>query len=209
MTILSGLIIIYVAVVIVIVRHLIGRQEQQLHSDLKLTEELYKSLVGKKNHLSQRKLHLENETLRIFTLYDITKEITKSLHEREAFEIFKQKLKENVTYTECLFLDPLSLEVDDFKEEDDFVFVIQEKNKRMGSLIVRGLSSKQRDDVMILGHQFALALRRIRLYQEIERLATTDSLTEVYTRRYTLTRLEEELRRSKLRKMELSILIWM
>ena len=39
-----------------------------------------------------------------------------------------------------------------------------------------------------MGHQFALALRRIKLYHEIERIAVTDSLTELHTRRYMTER---------------------
>ena len=207
MSILFGLIIIYVAVVIAVVHYLIGRQEQQLNGDLKATEESYKGLVDKKNILSQRKLQLENETLRIFTLYDITKEITKSLHEREAFEIFKEKLMENVVYKECRLLEPLSSEVEDFKDENDFVFPLQEKNKRMGYLIVRGLPVEQREDVMILGHQFALALRRVKLYEEIEKVAITDSLTDVGTRRHLTERFQEELNRAQLKKLKLSLMM--
>ncbi len=60
---------------------------------------------------------------------------------------------------------------------------------------------------MILGHQFALALRRVRLYQEIEKIAITDSLTELHTRRYVLDRFEEEVKRSKVRNINVSFLM--
>ena len=60
---------------------------------------------------------------------------------------------------------------------------------------------------MILGHQFALALRRVKLYEEIEELAVTDSLTGVHTRRYFIERFEEELKRSITRKIDLSLLM--
>ena len=54
---------------------------------------------------------------------------------------------------------------------------------------------------------FALALRRIKLYHEIERIAVTDSLTELHTRRYTTERFQEELKRSQARGMKLSFLM--
>src|SRR3990167_8373715 len=60
---------------------------------------------------------------------------------------------------------------------------------------------------MILGHQFALALRRVHLYQEIERTAITDGLTEVYTRRHVLERFREELRRSTSRNIPMYFLM--
>ncbi|MCR4336320.1 MAG: GGDEF domain-containing protein [Candidatus Omnitrophica bacterium] len=59
----------------------------------------------------------------------------------------------------------------------------------------------------ILNQQFALALRRIQLYQEVERLAMMDSLTQVYTRRYILERLEEEGQRVLSRQASLSFLM--
>src|SRR3989338_6130039 len=60
---------------------------------------------------------------------------------------------------------------------------------------------------MILGQQFSLVLRRIRLYQQIEKLAITDSLTEMHTRRHIMERFEEELKRASMRNIQLSFLM--
>ena len=58
-----------------------------------------------------------------------------------------------------------------------------------------------------MAHQFALALRRLKLYKDIETLAITDGLTGAYTRRYFIERFDEEIKRASLRKSNLSLLM--
>ena len=61
-------------------------------------------------------------------IYEITKEITKSLNEKEAFELFKKKLQEHVPFKECRFLDPSSDEAENLRKLDDhFVFTLKSK----------------------------------------------------------------------------------
>ena len=50
---------------------------------------------------------------------------------------------------------------------------------------------------IILAHQFAIVLERIRLYELVQELAIRDGLTDVFVRRYFLERLSEELERAK------------
>ncbi|OGX37698.1 MAG: hypothetical protein A3G91_01835 [Omnitrophica WOR_2 bacterium RIFCSPLOWO2_12_FULL_50_9] len=184
--------------------------EQELRAQEKVFEESVHSqkLANKKESLFLEKMRLENETLEIFTLYELTKDITKSLSEQEAFEIFKNTLSRHGTFEECLLVHPLSHEIKDYKKSEDyFVFVLQGEKKKTGYLVIKGLAEANREKFMILGNQFALAFRRVKLYQEIERIAITDSLTEIYTRRYALGRLQEEIRRSKMRGSPLSFLM--
>lgn len=158
--------------------------------------------------MRKAKEKLEDEAINIFTLYDITKEITKSLHEEVAFEIFEHKLKEHVDFSECRMLDAQAEEVKEIrKKKDYFIFSLIGKRKRIGYLVIRGVREEDKEKIMILGHQFALALRRVKLHQEIERIAITDSLTGVYTRRYTLDRLREEIERSSLRGIHMAFLM--
>ena len=201
------LFIVYVMVVIIVSRRIVIQFEGEADSYLKEIQHSYNALVKKKDELYRQQMLLEQETVKIFTLYEMTKEITKTSHEQEAFEVFKRKLSENVSFEECHLLDPLSEEVENFKEEDGFVFPLQEKHKRIGYIAVKGISDREQENVMILGHQFALALRRVKLYEEIEKVAITDSLTDVYTRKYLVDRLQEELRRSKIRNIKLSVLM--
>jgi diguanylate cyclase (GGDEF)-like protein len=73
--------------------------------------------------------------------------------------------------------------------------------------LYKGLDPKDNEKFTILAHQFALALRRLKLYKDIETLALTDGLTGVYTRRYFIERFDEEVKRSSLHKTSLSFLM--
>ncbi|HQP10759.1 MAG TPA: GGDEF domain-containing protein [Candidatus Omnitrophota bacterium] len=205
---LSAIVIIYVGLVIIHAKELAAKIELETYQGVLQAEEISRDLGRQKEVLDSEKEDLQNEALEIFTLYEITKEITKSLNQEQAFEIFKRKLQNHVGFEECRFLEPLSDEVKDLRKEGKyFVLTLQSKRQKIGYLAVSGVSEKEREKVMILGHQFALALRRVQLYQEIEQVAITDSLTEVHTRRYLLERLQEEIQRSKARSLKMSFLM--
>jgi len=171
-------------------------------------EKSFERVEKQRNNLYEEKLRQEKEAIKIFTLYEITKEITKALSETEAFDIFQQKLKEHVYFQECHLFDAMAEEIKDFrKSEDHFVFTLKGKKRKIGYLVVKGVAEEDKEKVMILGHQFALALRRVKLYREIERIAITDGLTDVYTRRFVLERLQEEIKRSRMRKINMSFLM--
>ncbi len=199
---------IYVGLVIVHSRELAAKIELETYEGVLHAEGISRNLGKKKESLDAEKENLQSEALEIFTLYEITKEITKSLNGEEAFDIFEKKLREHVHFEECRFLDPLSNEVKGLRKAGGlFVFTLQSKRQRIGYLVVSGVSDQDKEKVMILGHQFALALRRVHLYQEIEQVAITDSLTEVHTRRYLIERFQEELKRSKARNIKMSFLM--
>jgi len=171
-------------------------------------EESSKKIMKRRNKLYDEKTKQEEEAIKIFTLYEITREITKALSETDAFDIFQQKLKEHVDFQECHFFDPTADEIKDFRKRDDhFVFTLKGKSRKIGYLVIKDIAEEDKEKVMILGHQFALALRRVKLYREIERVAITDSLTDVYTRRFVLERLQEEIKRSRIRKINMSFLM--
>lgn len=201
-------VVTYVALVACCARKVVEAVE--LKQQDRILEESARSqhLVNQKESLYVERLRLENEVLEILTLYEIMKEITQSLSEKEAFAIFQSKLSDHVSFTECLLVHPLCDEINDYKKSMDyFLFALQGKTGKIGYLVVKGMPQEHHEKFMILGSQFALALRRIKLYHEIERIAVTDSLTELHTRRYTTERFQEELKRSQARGMKLSFLM--
>ena len=201
-------VVAYVALVAYCARK--AAEALELKQQDKILEESARSqhLVNQKESFYLEKIRLENEVLEILTLYEIMKEITQSLSEKEAFEIFKSKLRDHVSFTDCLLVHPLSDEINEYKKMMDyFLFTLQGKTGKIGYLVVKGMPQEHHEKFTILGHQFALALRRIKLYHEIERVAVTDSLTELHTRRYTIERFQEELKRSQARGMKLSFLM--
>lgn len=60
---------------------------------------------------------------------------------------------------------------------------------------------------IILAHQFAMVLERIRLYELVQELAITDDITGVFVRRHFLERLAEEMERSKAFDTQLSFIM--
>jgi len=198
----------YVGLVIFCTQKIISQTERRTERKVSQTRQTFEGLLKKKETFHSEKMDLENEAMEMFTLYEITKEITKSTNEEDAFEIFRRKLAEHVDFHKCDFLAPDSSEVKKMQgSQDYFVFTLQGKKSKIAYLVIEGILEEDQEKVMILAHQFALALRRVKLYEEIEKIAITDSLTEVHTRRYALERFEEEIRRSKMHKIKLSFLM--
>ena len=187
-----------------------GQFGRQLKEEEKTRHEILKQslerFVTEKSTLEEKKKDLADEAFKIFTLYEMTKEITRQVSEEEAFEIFKRHLSQHVILKDCRFLEPLSTDVKGMSA-DHFIFTLQDKRGKIGFLAIEGLDENDQEKVVILGHQFALALRRVNLYREIEKIAITDSLTDVHTRRHLMERLQEELSRSKARKIKMSVLM--
>lgn len=168
-------------------------------------EQEYQVFLERKNALASEKMYLEDMAVKIFTLYEMTKDVTKSLTEEEAFEVFKKHLMEHVRFKECHYFGPLEeVGADD---EDHFVIVLKSKRRKIGYIQIVGMNKEDMEKALILGNQFALAMRRVRLFREIEQIAITDGLTELHTRRYALERLREEVERCKTRKIDLSFLM--
>ncbi len=200
--------LLYVAFIAVHLRRLQERTEREYADQLKQMNELYFRLAEQRDKLIKDKVDAEGEAIRVFTLYEMTKEITRTLNEQDAFMIFRNKLNDHIQFDDCRYLPVPSEDIDRFKEsEEHFVFDLINENRHIGSVSIKGLLAEDEEKAIILCHQFALALRRVKLYQKIERTAITDSLTELYTRGYTLRRLEEELERSRSRKIYMSLLM--
>jgi diguanylate cyclase (GGDEF)-like protein len=137
-------------------------------------------------------------------LYEITREISKSLEQDKVFEVFNDKIKKLLFLLDCRFLKPN----DDLSQYCDWtVFPLGIGKRSLGSLAVKGLKEKDIDKFHILAEQFSLALKRAVLYQHVQEMATLDSLTKVFTRRYWFQRSNEELERSRKFKYNLTCLM--
>ena len=71
------------------------------------------------------------------------------------------------------------------------------ENKFVGILTAEDLPGSDFVKLVIVATQFALEMKKVLLYETVEALAMTDSLTALYTRRYFFERLNEEINRSK------------
>lgn len=81
------------------------------------------------------------------------------------------------------------------------------ENKFVGILTIEGLPRTDFDRLLIVAAQFALEIKKVLLYETVETLAITDSLTSLFTRRYFFERFNEELNRSKRHNFKFSFLM--
>lgn len=204
--------LIIAIVVIIAVSYLakvvVLQQEQKADEDVMRTKAVYQDIIEQKNRAIVEKSRLEKEANQIFTLYEMTKDINKSFDEADAFKIFQRKVRENVPSAECQLMDVSLEKLKETRADKEFtIFPLKSKEHKFGYLLYKGVEPENKEKFLILCHQFALAFRRIMLYKDIERLAITDSLTEVHTRRYFLERFREEIGRAKMRKTQLSLVM--
>lgn len=75
-------------------------------------------------------------------------------------------------------------------------------------LVVENLPREELEKFVILSMQLALEIKKATLYEIVERLAITDSLTGLYVRRYFSIRLDEELQRSRSYKFNFAFIMF-
>lgn len=198
----------YVCLVYYAAKSFLSFYQEEIEMDALKTKESYHKYLLQEDKVLTEKKALEEKFRELFTLYDMTKEITKSFSEEDALHIFRQKLQQNVVFEDCRLLDPLSKEINDAKKDPQYIFFpLKGKKELLGYVVIKGAGGQEHDKITILVNQFALVLRRISLYKEVERLAITDSLTQVFTRRYIMERFEEELDRARTKGSELAFLM--
>lgn len=76
-------------------------------------------------------------------------------------------------------------------------FPLINENRLAAILTVENMPKESLEKFLILSMQFALEIKKVLLYETVEELAITDSLTSLYLRRYFYDRLNEELQRSR------------
>ncbi len=102
------------------------------------------------------------------------------------------------------FLKRLSV-IKDF--EALIIIPLVSEGKIAGILYIENISKMYFENFLILAGQFAIELQKVILYKKVQDMAITDSLTEVFTRRYFLERFRGELRRSMRKKSSISLLM--
>jgi diguanylate cyclase (GGDEF)-like protein len=154
---------------------------------------LNEELERKEKLIQEQTRQLSGKLEGVIEIYDVTKDICKSLEVDGVFNIFKDKLKEYIDIDDCRFIK-------DKKEaslgKDYFVLPLNIENKSVGSLAVKGIKKHEEERFNILTAQFFMGLKRALLYQQIQELAITDSLTAVFSRRYFMEKLNEEIERA-------------
>lgn len=155
----------------------------------------YDGLLQENKKLKIVNSDLKNTLDSTIALYDIAKQISKSLDIDTVFSYFREAINKYIEVSDCQFLKG---EVDLSAYKDYAALPLKINKNSIGYLLANGLKEEDKDKFHILSQQFLLGIKRAVLYQEVQELAITDSLLSgVFNRRYYLERFNEELARSK------------
>lgn len=176
------------------------RKEKRLRS----LESDFAGLDEEKTKLLRNNQESEKELNQTIALYNLTKEVCKTLDEEALFVIFKKHLSDHLRAGDCRLLDK---EADLSLYQGQAVFPLVIQKDTAGYLAVEGILGRERERFQILAQQFLIGLKRARLYKKMQELSITDSLTRLFSRRHFLERCKEELRRSKKFKYKFSFLM--
>ncbi|MDD5108670.1 MAG: GGDEF domain-containing protein [Candidatus Omnitrophica bacterium] len=162
-------------------------------------------LTNLKENLISENTQLDKKLADTLALYELTKDICKSLEEEKVFSIFNKNLKKYIEIGDCRYIKEAA---DLIKYKDYTILPLNiEENQIIGYLAVDRILESDKEKFGILAQQLLIGLRRALLYEKVQSMIITDSLTGVYCRRYFLERFSEELRRSKRNKLHLTFLM--
>lgn len=161
-------------------------------------------LAEENERLQKSNADLEKYVEDTIALYDLTKDICKSLDEDKIFVIFRDYLNRFIKVGDCQFLKE-DTQLSGLKNYTVLPLTIDKSS--LGYLVASNIDQKDEDRFQILAQQFLIGIKRARLYQKVQELAITDSLTQVFSRRYFLEKLEEEIKRSKKFQLNCSFLM--
>jgi len=153
----------------------------------------YEKLLAENNELKTGNQNLQNGVDGIVTLYDITKQICKSLDANKVFHYFREELNKYVSIKDCKLLKG-EAGLSEYKEY--ILFPLKIQDELIGYLAADGLKEEDKERFYILSQQFLLGIKRAILYEGVQEMSIIDSLTNVFNRRYYLKRFKEELERS-------------
>lgn len=176
----------------------------KLKEDYGHIESNYKRLFQENTKIIQRNNNLRSLSQEIIALYEITKQICKSLDEYEVFNLFKNELSRYIKTEDCKLLRKNT----DLSAYTNYTIMpLEIDNTPAAYLAVSGIAESQKDKFNILAQQFVLGIKRAILYRQVQELAITDALTGVLSRRYWMERFGQEIERSRKFKYSFSFLM--
>lgn len=173
-------------------------------SEYEETKAKHDALASEHSKLREENIKLEKAAEEIITIYNITKNICASLDEEKVFVNFRNHINKYIEISDCKFIK-YGQDLSQFKDYE--VLPLNINKNTIGYLLTSRVREEERDKFHILSQQFLLGIKRALLYKKIQELAITDSLTKVFSRRYLLERLDEEIERSGKFKYSLSFLM--
>lgn len=150
---------------------------------------------------------LNSQVSGIEVLYETTKDVSRTLEEVDALTFLKIELKRLIDFDDCFLIS--QEEKNKFDQQEYYQLPLMIESKVFSYLAIKNLNIKDltMDNLYIIANQFALVLKKIRLYHKLQELAITDDLTHTFSRRYLMERFQEEYGRATKFKHKLSLLM--
>ncbi|MBM3246044.1 MAG: diguanylate cyclase [Candidatus Omnitrophica bacterium] len=185
-------------------RKIFNKRLPKINNNYEQLRARFDNLKSKNERLKKDNAILEKNVEETVALYDITREVCKFLEEDKVFESFRELINRYIRVGECKFAKSQA----DLSRYNDYTVFPLDIDKDIRRYLVTGqIREQDKERFSILKGQFLLGIKRAILYQKVQDLAITDSLTGIFSRRYLLERFKEELERSKKFKYNLSFLM--
>jgi len=163
-----------------------------------------KKLSQENDEIKKNNSFLEETSKHNIALYDLTRDICKTLDEEKIFRIFKEYLNREIKVGDCKFL---KASTDLLEYRDYTVLPLKIDKNAQGYLVASDIQPEDTEKFFILAQQFLVGIKRSILYQKVQELTITDPLTQSFSRRYFFDRLQEEMVRSERFKQTFSFLM--
>jgi len=176
----------------------------KIRKHFEMLENTFNGIARENTELKVENAELEKQVSATVALFNITKEICRSLDQEKVFAYFKAYVSKFLEVDDCKFIEGGA----DLDLSPDYTAIPLEIDKQpLGYLVAERVKPEYKDKFYILSQQVILGLKRALLYKRVQELAITDSLTGIFSRRYFLERFREEVERAKKNKLGFSFLI--
>lgn len=187
-----------------ILAKLFQRRIKRIKTNYYGLQNLYNELLQRCDKYTQDNKGLEVLAQETVAIYNITKEICKYLDVNKTIKSCKDQMIKYMGAVDCDFI---SQEIDPMQYRDYSVYPLLIGQRNIGYFVASSVKESDREKISILAHQFMLGIKRAHLYEKVQELAITDSLTGIFKRRYYIERLNEEIERSKRFNLNFSFLM--
>jgi len=199
-----GIFIILICSAYLILAGLFQSRIKRIKADYYGLQNLYNELLQRCEKYAQDNKGLEVLVQETTAIYNITKEIYKYLDVNKTIKSCKDQIIKYIGAVDCDFI---AGDIDPMQYRDYSVYPLLIGQRNIGHLVASSVKENEREKFSILAHQFMLGIKRAHLYEKVQELAITDSLTGVFKRRYYIERLNEEIERSKRFNLSFSLLM--
>ncbi|MDD2689364.1 MAG: hypothetical protein PHT41_04360, partial [Candidatus Omnitrophica bacterium] len=153
---LSLLILLTIAPALLIKRRFSNKFIQRNDELKRLTQE-HENKFEQNLQLKKQNTELEAKVRETIALYEITKDITKTLREDKIFTIFKDNIARYIEVEDCRYLKD---EAELWRYKNYTVLPIKIQDKPIGYLAATGIEKEGKEKFLILASQFVSGIKR-------------------------------------------------